>query len=99
MSTKPPPFDPKSMLDLIDSTQATMLASFERLRALVQPQKPEFDPRDPANKTGEGKLTDQGIKVCFALFEGGEPRYAVSRALGISFGAADYRYRQWQRRR
>lgn len=58
-----------------------------------------FNPRDPRNKYEVGgleKLTDRGIEVCYRLFDRGLTRYAVAQAMGISFGAANYRHGAWQ---
>jgi hypothetical protein len=60
----------------------------------------EFNPRDPANKYEVGgleKLTEQGIEVCYRLFDLGKTRYAVSTLMDISFGAASHRLKAWEK--
>ena len=46
---------------------------------------------DPRNKTSDGKLTSRGVAVCYGLFKEGKTRYAVAKAMNISFGAATHR--------
>jgi hypothetical protein len=87
------PFDPEPALTLIASIQADL----DRLRGLVQPRTSEFDPKDSRNKTADGKLTARGEAVCYSLFDAGKTRYAVHEAMGISFGAANYRFGRWQK--
>ena len=84
-----PDFDPEPALDLISSIEANL----DRLKILIQPPPSELDPMDPRNKTADGKLTPQGVAVCYRLFEEGKTRYAVAKAMGISFGAATHRLR------
>ena len=85
-------FDAQPILELIDTIQEDL----ERLRALVQPQQlGEFDPSDPRNKTGEGKLTPQGVECCYRMFDEGKSRYSVARAMKISFAAATHRFQAW----
>ena len=80
-------FDPEPALSLIDSIQADL----DRLRGLIQPPPPELDPMDPRNKMPDGKLTPRGVEVCYGLFDAGKTRYAVAKAMNISFGAANHR--------
>lgn len=49
--------------------------------------EPELDPKSPLNKTGVN-LTARGIEVCYRMYDAGKTRYAVSEALGMSYGAA-----------
>jgi hypothetical protein len=87
-------FDPQPVLELIDSIQEEL----ERLRALVQPQRlAEFDPADPRNKSGDGKLTPQGVECCYRMFDEGKSRYSVARSLKISFAAATHRFDTWRK--
>ena len=58
-------FNPDPALSLIDSIQADL----DRLRGLLQPQSPEFDPGDPRNKLADGKLTPRGVEICYRLFD------------------------------
>ena len=88
-----PSFDPRPALGLIDS----IAADLDRLRGLIQPQQPEFDPQDPRNKTADGKFTERGVEICYRLFDEGKTRYAVSKAMNISFGAASHRHTAWRR--
>lgn len=83
--------DPQPALSLIDNIQAEL----DRLRGLLQPRTPEFDPKDPRNKTADGKFTPRGVEICYRLFDKGATRYAVSRAMNISFGAASHRQTAW----
>jgi hypothetical protein len=86
-------FDPKAALDLID----TIHADIERLRGLLHASEdlPTFNPKDPRNKSPDGKLTPRGVEVCYRLFDKGKTRYAVKEAMGISFGAATHRLKAW----
>lgn len=86
-------FNPDPALSLIDNIQADL----DRLRGLLQPRSPEFDPGDPRNKFADGKLTPRGVEICYRLFEQGATRYAVARAMNISFGAASHRQTAWKR--
>ena len=93
MTPDPSHLNSKPALDLIDTIQADL----DRLRGLIQPQGPEFEPKDPRNKTADGKLTPRGVEICYRLFDSGKTRYAVATAMGISFGAASYRLGAWQK--
>lgn len=84
-------FDPAPALSLIDSLQADL----DRLRGLIRPSFEEFDPKDPQNKTADGKLTPRGVEICYRYFDQGKSRYAVAQAMDISFGAATYRLAAW----
>ena len=86
-------FNPQPALSLIDNIQAEL----DRLRGLLEPRLPEFDPKDPRNKASDGKLTSRGVEICYRLFDKGATRYAVSRAMNISFGAASHRLKAWQK--
>ena len=83
----------KPALDLIDTIQADL----NRLRGLIQPQSQEFDPKDPRNKSADGKLTPRGVEICYRLFDTGKTRYAVARAMRISFAAASHRLNAWHK--
>lgn len=83
----------EAILALIDTIQDQL----ERLRGLVQPQKMEFDPKDPRNKLPDGKLTPRGVEICYRLFDMGKTRYAVKEAMDISYGAATHRLDAWQK--
>jgi hypothetical protein len=85
--------DPELVLELIDSIQADL----DRLRGLVQPQLKEFDPADPRNKSGDGKLTPQGVECCYRMFDEGKSRYSVAQAMKISFAAATHRFMTWRK--
>lgn len=86
-------FDPQPALELIDTIQREL----DRLRGLVQPGKLEFNPKDPRNKTPDGKLTRRGVEICYRLFDAGKSRYAISEAMDISFGAATHRFDAWRK--
>lgn len=86
-------FDPRPVLELIDTIQAEL----DRLRGLVQPMVGEFDPADPRNKNCDGKLTPHGVECCYRMFDEGKSRYSVARAMKISFAAATHRFQAWTR--
>lgn len=79
-------------LELIDKIEADLT----RLRALIRPEETEVDPKDPRNKSADGKFTARGVEVCYRLFDKGATRYAVAEAMGISFGAATHRWHAWR---
>lgn len=82
------------VLTLIDSISR----DFARLRGLLQPAELEVgDPKDPRNKTADGKLTARGVEVCYRMYDAGLTRYAVADALGVSYGAATHRFGAWQK--
>lgn len=89
------PFDPNPALGLINSLQADL----DRLKSLIQPASLELDPMDPRNKTSDGKLSERGVEVCYRLFDEGKTRYAVAKAMSISFGAATHRQQAWRKAR
>jgi len=89
----PNTFEPQPALALI----AEIEADLDRLKRLILPQSAEFDPKDARNKLPDGKLTARGVEICYRLFEIGRTRYAVSQAMGISFGAADHRLAAWKK--
>jgi hypothetical protein len=90
-------------LDDIASALERALAGIATLRSLMSPEEknePEFDTRDPRNKYEIGglmKLTDRGIEICYRLFDAGKTRYAVKEMMDISFGAADHRFKAWEK--
>lgn len=86
-------YDPAPAIALITSIQAQL----DRLKALVQTSQTTPDPKDARNKLPDGKLTARGVEVCYRLFDAGKTRYAVSEAMGISYGAATYRYAAWEK--
>ncbi|TKT69141.1 hypothetical protein [Aquamicrobium sp. LC103] len=87
------PLDAGLALDLIERIQADL----ERLKALVEPRAGAFDPADPRNKTCDGKLTPEGVETCYRLFDEGQTRYSVARAMKISFAAATHRFNAWRK--
>ena len=97
MSGQSPTYDPQAMLSAIGAMQAAMTNFCDQLRALVQPQPPKFDPNDPRYKMPNRALTDAGAEMVYQLFDGGKTRFAVKKAMDISFGAADYRHKVWER--
>ncbi|WP_429819068.1 hypothetical protein [Ensifer sp. B1-9] len=91
-------------LDDIASALERALAGITTLRSLFSPddkkQESDFDPKDPRNKYEIGglmKLTDRGIEICYRLFDAGKTRYAVKELMDISFGAADHRFKAWEK--
>ncbi len=98
MSSQSQTYDAEALLDAIDAMQTAMTNFCERLRALVQqPQPPKFDPNDPRYKMANRALTDAGVEMVYGMFDTGQTRFAVKKAMDISFGAADYRYKLWQK--
>ena len=86
------PFDPRPLLDLVASIQADL----DRLRGLVEQATPKFNPANPANKTADGKLSEEGVECCYRMFDEGASRYSVARAMKISFAAATHRFTAWR---
>lgn len=97
MSDMEPSYDPNPMLTEIDRLERSVLAGFERLRRLVMPQRQKLDPRDPRNKLPNGKLSEQGVAVCYHLFNEGKTPYAVGNEMDIAFGSAMHRFKNWQK--
>jgi hypothetical protein len=102
--------DPKTIaaiaqtLDNIIEGLERTATGFRTLKSLLPDLErkiaPKLDPKDPANKFEVGglmKLTPRGVDVCYHLFDIGLRRYAVARAMGISFGAATHRYQTWKK--
>ncbi|WP_245291654.1 hypothetical protein [Methylosinus sp. R-45379] len=99
-SLNQPPYDPAAVGAAIDN----IISALERLRLLLVPEEStdssEFDPKDPANKYDVGgleKLTNRGVEICYRYFDAGKTRYAVSELMNISFGAANHRYKAWEK--
>lgn len=95
-------YDSAAVAAAIDSISAGLeraLADLANLKSLLATANiaglEGIDPKDPANKVGV-KLTDQGIEVCYRLFDAGKTRYAVGELMDISFQAADHRWKAWQ---
>jgi len=90
-------------LDDITSGLERVLTGIASLRALLSPKDAAaivFNPKDPANKYEIGgleKLTERGIEICYRLFDAGKSRYAVSELMDISFGAANHRFKTWEK--
>jgi DNA-binding NarL/FixJ family response regulator len=87
------PYENRLALNLINSIQADL----ERLRGLIHPHESQSDPKDPRNKTPDGKFTPRGVEVCYRLFDAGKTRYSVAEAMNISFGAATHRLDAWKK--
>jgi hypothetical protein len=85
-------------IDTVSSALERAVIGLQNLKTLlVQPEPPaEFDPKDPANKFTDGKLTPRGVEICYRLFDAGNTRYAVGALMDISFSAADNRFNAWQ---
>ncbi len=88
-------------IDAINTSLERTMVALGNLKNLLLPDADtdlEFDPADPANKVeGGDKLTERGVEVCYRLYDAGKTRYAVASAMHISFGAADYRFRTWEK--
>lgn len=93
MPAKQTALDTTLVLELITSIQADL----DRLRGMLQPPVKEFDPANPRNKTGDGKLSVEGVECCYRLFDEGKTRYTVARAMKISFAAATHRFNAWRK--
>jgi hypothetical protein len=91
------PDDLTTILAEIDRMEQSIRAGFDRLRGLVKPRKQKLDPRDPRNKLPNGKLTEQGITVCYRLFNEGKTPYTVGNEMDIAFGSAMHRFKNWQK--
>ena len=85
-------FNPQPLLALVASIQADL----DRLKGLVEQAAPRFDPANPANKTADGKLSEEGVECCYRMFDEGASRYSVARAMKISFAAATHRFNSWR---
>jgi len=85
----------RALLSEIDRIERSTLEALERLRGLIDPQRNTLEPRDPRNKSPDGKLTERGVEVCFRLFDEGKTPYAVSNAMRIAFGSAMNRFNGW----
>ena len=86
-------FDPAPLLAVI----AAMEAELARLKGMLQDQVEKFDPANPHNKAGDGKLTPEGVECCYRLFDEGKSRYSVAQQMKISFAAATHRFNAWRK--
>ena len=101
-NAQPPNQNVLEALDNIAGSLASLTAGVNHLKVLlmaesVEPAVEEFDPRDPANKYPNKKLTPCGEEICYRLFDAGNSRYAVAAMLDISFSAAKHRHTVWQK--
>jgi hypothetical protein len=87
------PLDTKPVLDLIASIEADL----QRLKAMLEVPPEVFDPANPHNKAADGKLTPEGVECCYRMFDEGQSRYSVARAMKISFAAATHRFNAWRK--
>ena len=92
MTAEKKPLDTKPILELIESIEADL----QRLKAMLEVSPTPFDPANPHNKTTDGKLTVEGVECCYRMFDAGESRYSVARAMKISFAAATHRFNAWR---
>lgn len=95
-------YDQKAVGEAIDNITSGLervMTGFANLKALLAPvtDLPEIDPRDPANKLEDGKLSERGVEVCYRLFDAGKSRYAVGVEMNISFSAASHRFEAWKK--
>jgi hypothetical protein len=93
VTEKKKPLDIKPVLELIASIEADL----QRLKAMLEVPHEALDPANPHNKTTEGKLTPDGVECCYRMFDAGESRYSVARAMKISFAAATHRFNAWSK--
>lgn len=73
--------------------------NLNRIEALLNrpaSKKDDLDPENPLNKIGLN-LSPRGVEVCYRLYDQGKTRYAVKRALSISYGAATHRFHAWEK--
>ena len=88
-------------LDEVLAQLTGLTIAVTNLKAILCPdeaeQPDEFDPRDPANKGEDSKLTPRGIEICYRLFDRGANRNKVATLMDISFTAATHRYHVWQK--
>jgi hypothetical protein len=72
----------------------------DRIEAMLRPKSngasDNLDPKNPLNKSGLN-LTARGVEVCYRLFDKGMTRYAVKKAMDISYGAATHRHHAWEK--
>ena len=84
----------------IHSCVQSLRLNLDRIDAILGPAKSDdvakLDPGNPLNKSGQF-LTKRGVEVCYRLFDMGKPRYAVKKAMGISYGAATHRFYAWEK--
>jgi hypothetical protein len=99
MNTTHQPAALAAAIDDITAGLERVLAGFANLKAMLVEgaEVPEFDPRDPANKFADGKLTPRGVEICYRLFDAGKTRYSVKEEMNISFSAATHRYEAWKK--
>lgn len=94
MQLTPPIID--NILVLLGNVRSNL----DRIEAMLQPteadEEEDLDPKSPLNKNGVN-LSPRGIEVAYRMFDAGKTRYAVSEALGISYGAATHRYNAWEK--
>ncbi len=87
----------------ISSSFERAIAGIASLKALLVPDSSktlDFDPKDPSNKHivgGVEKFTGRGVEICYRLFDIGKTRYAVSELMNIAFGAANHRFKAWEK--
>jgi len=86
------PKEAEGVLDLV----AAVRKNLDRIEAILKPKKDDLDPANPLNKSGQ-HLTTRGVEVCYRLFDAGKSRYAVKKAMNISYGAATHRYYAWEK--
>ena len=90
------PSDAKAIYSCVQSVRLLL----DRIDTILGPAKydemAKLDPGNPLNKSGQ-LLTKRGVEVCYRLFDMGKPRYAVKKAMGISYGAATHRFHAWEK--
>ena len=86
-------------IDNITDGLERVMAGFANLKSLLSPEEQvqKIDPRDPANKSRDGKLTERGVEVCYRLFDAGNTRYSVRQQMKISYSAATHRLEAWKK--
>jgi hypothetical protein len=99
VTLKPPSAKPAAAVETgqLLALIAGIQADLDRLKGLVEQAAPKFDPANPANKTTDGKLSEDGVECCYRMFDEGASRYSVARSMKISFAAATHRFNAWRK--
>lgn len=87
---------------LLEEAAASLAAAQRRLADLdALPGALKAKRRDisPQLKSGDGKLTEAGVKRLFDLFDAGRTRADAARVLEISYPAANNRWKDWKNAR
>jgi hypothetical protein len=86
--------DLQNLTSLLHATRENMDRIDAILNPDISPPEDDLDVANPLNKSGQ-TFTVRGTEVCYRLFDAGKTRYAVAKAMNISYGAATYRHHAW----